>query len=126
MVDQDMYGSPVSVLYNGKDKYQTKLGSLCTLATLGLVIAFIVAELQAAYALERQKETTQQIQFDAFTTGKFSLADSHLRIFVGSLAPIPENIGRVILYQSFFSTDDQNIKEVETEVPLIPCSEEHR
>ena len=39
MVSKDIYGHPVGINYRGSDSYQTKMGALCTLATL--IVVFV-------------------------------------------------------------------------------------
>ena len=36
----DIYGEPVQLNYRGQSTYKTKIGSLATLATVGLMLAF--------------------------------------------------------------------------------------
>lgn len=38
LVDQDIFGHPITVNYRGSDTYKTRLGAFCTLATLVLVL----------------------------------------------------------------------------------------
>ena len=37
-VDRDIFGRPITVLYKGSDKYKTKIGAVCTLVVIVLLL----------------------------------------------------------------------------------------
>jgi len=43
----DIYGRPIGIHLNGESTYQTKLGSLCTIAVYALILSYMM--LSAVY-----------------------------------------------------------------------------
>ena len=56
MVGKDIYGHPVGINYRGSDSFQTKMGALCTLATLIMVIANTTTLVRAFFDGSKQDE----------------------------------------------------------------------
>ena len=59
LVARDMYGYAIGINYRGSDKYQTKVGSLCTLATYIAVLFNAVLLFTVFTDGSRQDETTR-------------------------------------------------------------------
>ena len=49
LVEQDMFGQPVTVNFKGSDVYKTKLGAFLSLATYSLIIFNLVSLIQSFF-----------------------------------------------------------------------------
>ena len=56
VVSKDIYGHPVGINYRGSDSFQTKMGALCTLATLIVVIVNSSSLVKAFFDSSKQDE----------------------------------------------------------------------
>lgn len=75
LVNLDIFGQPITVLYKGSDTYKTKIGALCTILVTVLILINTVMLAKGYINNSRQTETTQTIFFDTFNAGKFYLEE---------------------------------------------------
>ena len=76
----DMYGQPVTVLYDGSDVFKTKLGALVSIATYALMI-FNLAQLSISFLNgSKQHESVQEQIFDRYSAGNFTIRDYRLNM----------------------------------------------
>ena len=68
MVGKDVYGHPVGINYRGSDSFQTKMGALCTLATLIVVIVNSTSLGKAFFDGSKQDEKVSTTVQDLFET----------------------------------------------------------
>ena len=114
LVNRDIFGQPISVLYKGSDTYKTKLGAICTILTSVLVLVNTIMLTEGFINHTQQTESTQTVQFDQLTAGKFYLEENqvYFRLAIFGVA-IPKETGS---FRIVFSTTDNEKKYEETEV----------
>ena len=60
----DIYGHPIGVLYKGNTSYNSLVGSVFTLITTVIVLAYSVAILAETIAHTNQEQTSRSIVMD--------------------------------------------------------------
>ena len=73
LVERDIYGQPISVLYKGSDVFKTKMGALCTILTYCLLLINGITLVEGFLDNSRQQESAQTQFYDAYKAGVFSL-----------------------------------------------------
>ena len=73
LVNRDVFGQPITVLYKGSQTYKTKIGALCTVLVTVLVLVNTVMLAEGYISQSRQAENGQVISYDRFGAGKFYL-----------------------------------------------------
>ncbi len=68
LVDQDIYGHPISVHYKGSESYKTLLGALCTVATYVLIGINLFTLLTTFNDGSNQNEISRVNYFDNYET----------------------------------------------------------
>ena len=76
----DIYGHPIGVLYKGNTSYNSSLGSLFTLITTVIILAFSVANLAETISHTNQKETSGSKVIDINQLGKLNLKDLNFNL----------------------------------------------
>ena len=94
IVDKDIYGQPITVMYKGSDVFKTKMGAFLTLVTYALIV-FNLATLLTAFADgSRQEESSQTIPYDLYTAGKFPLKENMLELSFVTINELPKEVGQ--------------------------------
>ena len=99
IVEQDIYGQPISIFYKGSDVFQTKMGSLCTLLTYTLLMVYGIALTEAFLDNSKQTESVQTLYYDRFNEGEFKLSEQSLSFVVVLPAKLDPKVGRIGLSQ---------------------------
>ena len=128
LVNQDMYGHAVGINFKGKEVYQTRLGSFCTLATYVLMLVNILVLTIAFTTGTNQEEKQGTTQFDrSADSEKYNWNDYNLDAGLVHYPPMPPNIGTFRAYQrtggSCGDVYDCVEKGFAKEIPLGMCSE---
>ena len=85
LVDRDIYGEKIKVMYKGNDLYQTKLGALCTILTYVLICINAFSVFQGFVNGTRQNESAQTLYFDRYEAGPISLPLSSFDVKISTL-----------------------------------------
>ena len=73
LINRDMYGHVIGVNYRGSGTYQTRLGSLCTLATYILMLISFGELLIAYNDGSKQEEKSQTVYKDRYISDAYNL-----------------------------------------------------
>ena len=73
VVERDIFGAPITVLYKGSDVFKTRLGALFTVLTYTLLLFNLVALVTAFFDGSKQEEKSQTIALDRYNAGKYYL-----------------------------------------------------
>ena len=66
LVNQDIFGAPISVHFQGSESYQTKLGAFCTISTYILALVNSINLTMAFLDHSNQEERTSRTRVDDF------------------------------------------------------------
>ena len=75
-IERDIFGKPITVLYNGSEAYKTKLGAVCTILVILLSLVNIIILTKGFLDSSNQKESTQFLRLDRRNSGKFYLTEN--------------------------------------------------
>ena len=99
LVDQDIFGQPISVFYKDSDVFKTRLGALATMATYALMLFNLLTLMQAFFDGSKQTDSYGSLVIDKFTAGPFNLLEQQMQIAMVFKERIPPEIGRMALAQ---------------------------
>ena len=71
----DIYGHPIGVLYKGQTTHKTHFGSLLSILTTAVVLAYSLQEFIGMITHDNQQENTRFIIADMNEQGKVSFDD---------------------------------------------------
>ena len=97
LIERDIFGQPIEVLYKGSNKFKTWVGTLCTFLTYILLLLFVFTQTTAYWDRSKQEVKSQRLLYDRYEAGEFNLAENHVNLRMGTTMPIPESIGRLVL-----------------------------
>ena len=69
LVDRDIYGMPITVLYKGSDAFKTRFGATFTLLTYVLLLINIISLTESFFNGSRQDESSQTVLYDRYSAG---------------------------------------------------------
>ena len=69
LVERDVFGQSISVLYKGSDVYKTKVGSFCSFVVLVLTLINTYTLTVGFFDGSQQKESVQTKFYDRFDSG---------------------------------------------------------
>ena len=95
LVDKDAFGHVVGLNYRGSETYQTKIGALCTLTTLVLIIFNTVTLSTAFVDGSRQDEKAQSTTFNLFDSDTYNFEENGFEVAMYVDPPIDPRIGRL-------------------------------
>ena len=121
VLNRDIFGQPITVMWHGSDVHKTKMGTLCTFLTYGLLLAYLVTQINSILDGNKQNESTQTKQYDRYSAGRYSLAENYFNLTIAVLKPIPERVGRFVVLHEVF---DESGKDKTQEIPLVLCSKD--
>ena len=130
VAQQDIYGHPIQVNYQGDDTYKTYLGAFVTLAIYGLIFFNSMTLFEAFRDGSKQSENIQTVQFDRWNSSDYNFAEQNLKITLMTFPPIDESLGKFRMYQTNHcsSTDIEECFEDDEnsayEIELVECDEE--
>ena len=76
----DIYGHPIGVLYKGNTSYNSLLGSVFTLITTVIVLAFSISNLAETISHTNQTETSRSTVIDINQLGRLNLIDLNFKL----------------------------------------------
>ena len=76
LVERDIFGQPISVLYKGSDVYKTRVGSFCSFVVLVLTLINTYTLVVGFFNGSLQKESAQIKFYDRFDSGQLYLTDN--------------------------------------------------
>ena len=82
VLDQDIYGHPISVHFKGKNTYNTWLGVLCTLMVNAIVFKSFLVLGGGFIDGSRQDEKVNTEKYDRFDSEAMNLEDMGVKFYV--------------------------------------------
>ena len=99
--ERDIFGYTIGVTYKGSDKYNTYLGSSCTITSYVMILFNLLVLITAFRTKSKQEEKTQLTLIDRFTDEEqYKLTDYNTELALFTSKPLPTNIGRYRAIQS--------------------------
>ena len=94
LVQRDIYGQPITVLYKGSEVFRTKLGALFSLATYVLVLMELITLVRGMFDGSHQHESSSHFSFARYSAGEFNLKHNKFDLSVVQHSPLTPDIGR--------------------------------
>ena len=93
LLDKDIYGQEIGLLYKGKSQYQTRLGAPLTLATYILVTVYLTSKVRFFFEKSGQVENFNKIKVDLFDEDTVYMNQTDMLIGLNTRFPVPPSIG---------------------------------
>ena len=125
LLNRDIFGQPISVLYQGSDVFRTRLGAFLSILTYILVLMNGTFLVQDYFGTERQSETQQTRLQDLYSAGPYRLDENNFNLTVvwSKLIPREAIRPRFSKKRRVFNQTSSLIEDQFEEIPLEDCSE---
>ena len=129
----DFFGEPISLYYKGENSFTTRVGGICSIIWIGLVMTNLGIQL---YQLAKGTNFAQQISYDYVPIGANKKQEWRLETKFETVAALiepinwtadsadPETLARVQFYVWTLAEENTNIHNPEmtsTFVPAVRC-----
>lgn len=131
----DFFGEPISLYYKGENSFTTRVGGICSIIWIGLVLTNLGIQL---YQLAKGTNFAQQVSYDYVPIGADKKQEWHLETKFETVAALiepinltedsadPETLARVQFYVWTLAEENTNIhnpKMTSNFVPAVRCQD---